>query len=158
MNLTHITVVGNVAQEPKLRQTGDGTPVTSFRVASTPRVNKGGEWVDGAATFLTVNCWRALAENVTDSLRRGDPVLVHGRLTQRNFQTPDGQPRVSYEVEAIAVGHDLTRGHANFHRNRRSEQVAVSTAEEPAQVEVADEEAARAGDVDEVTAEEASLV
>ena len=158
MNLTHITVVGNVAQEPKLRQTADGTPVASFRVASTPRVNKGGEWVDGIATFLTVNCWRVLAENVHGSLRRGDPVVVHGRLSQRNFQTPEGQPRTSYEVEAIAVGHDLTRGTSNFHRNRRPEPVAVSSTEDAAPVEVVDEEAASAGDLDQVADEEASLV
>src|SRR5262249_32012849 len=74
-----------------------------------------GEWVDGNKLFLAVSCWRQLAVNTVDSLRRGDPVLISGRLSTREYEK-DGQRRVSYELEATAVGHDLSRGTAVFSR------------------------------------------
>jgi single-strand DNA-binding protein len=77
-----------------------------------------GEWTDGPTSFVTVQCWRALAENVHMSVHKGEPVLVTGRLQIRRFEDLEGAPRTAAEIEATSVGHDLTRGVAKFSRTR----------------------------------------
>src|SRR5215469_18249720 len=61
-------------------------------------------------------CWRKLAENLNVCLRKGDPVLVRGKLEVRPYVARDGQSRTAVDVDAITVGHDLTRGVAHFLR------------------------------------------
>ena len=77
-----ITIVGNVARVPKLRNVASGAFVADFRLAATPRrLDKStGEWSDGQTLWFGVTCWRSLAENVTASLQTGDKVVVTGRL------------------------------------------------------------------------------
>ncbi|XVQ09261.1 single-stranded DNA-binding protein [Spirillospora sp. CA-255316] len=116
MNEAQITVVGWLAAEPYFTVTGNGTPFLSLRVGYTPRRydRQTGQWQDMETMFLTVNCWRSLADNVNASdLRRGHPVVVTGRLRIRQYER-DGQWRFSAEVEATTLGHDLSRGTAAF--------------------------------------------
>jgi single-strand DNA-binding protein len=115
-----VTVVGNLVDDPKLRSTGSGHDLASFRLASTARRYDAqtGRHVDGGTLFLAVTCWRALAGNVTASLRKGDPVIVTGRLSTRTYEK-DGQKRSVCEMEAYAVGPDLARGTAVFRRMPR---------------------------------------
>jgi single-strand DNA-binding protein len=119
MNDTYITIVGNVVDEPRLRTTSSsGVPVLSFRVASTSRRldRETGKWQDSDRLFATVTCWRALAQNVARSLKKGQPVIVTGRFYSREYTTKDETSRVSYEVDAAAIGHDLSRGISEFTR------------------------------------------
>ncbi|HIW91495.1 MAG TPA: single-stranded DNA-binding protein [Candidatus Corynebacterium avicola] len=106
---TPITVVGNLVADPELRYTPSGSAVANFRVASTPRRydSQSGQWVDGEALFLTCNVWRQAAENVANSLTKGDRVIVNGRLRQRSFETREGEKRTVFEVEADEVGPSL---------------------------------------------------
>ncbi|GII20993.1 single-stranded DNA-binding protein [Planosporangium mesophilum] len=118
---TTVTIVGNALNTPELRRTnGSNTLVASFRVASTSRRydKDSGRWVDGPSLRVRVTCWRRLAEGVTQSVLTGDPLVVTGRMYTRDWIGDDGQHRVSYELEAIAVGHDLSRGFATFKRHR----------------------------------------
>jgi single-strand DNA-binding protein len=119
VNETLVTIIGNVVDNPRMRCTDKGTDVASFRIGSTARRldKETNEWVDGSRLFVSVNCWRQLAVNVTDSLRRGDPVVVMGRLSTKEYEK-DGQKRFSVELEANTVGHDLARGTSDFRRNR----------------------------------------
>ena len=82
MNDVQMTIVGNVVDTPKLRRTKSGHYVANFRVASTPRRfdRETNAWTDGETLFVTVTCWRAMGENVAQSLRKGQPVIVHGPL------------------------------------------------------------------------------
>ncbi|SNQ47245.1 Single-stranded DNA-binding protein 2 [Frankia canadensis] len=107
---TTITLVGNLVDDPEHRTTANGASVCTFRLASTPRRfdRAEGRWVDGATLFLRVSCWRQLADNVAASLARGDRALVYGRLRQRSFETSEGERRVTYEIDADAVGAELT--------------------------------------------------
>ena len=66
-----ITVVGNLVADPELKYTQNGTAVANFRVASTPRVYRDGQWVDGEGMFLTCSLWREAAENAVESLSKG---------------------------------------------------------------------------------------
>lgn len=106
---TPITVVGNLVADPELRYTPSGAAVANFRVASTPRRfdSQSNQWVDGEALFLTCNVWRQAAENVANSLTKGDRVIVTGRLRQRSFDTREGEKRTVFEVEVDEVGPSL---------------------------------------------------
>ncbi|MFD0560353.1 single-strand DNA-binding protein [Stackebrandtia endophytica] len=114
---TLITIIGNVATKPNRRALSAGA-LTDFRMASTSRrYDKATEsWVDGDELFLKVSCWRALADNVADSIRVGDPVIVRGRLYSRRITEGTAAGRYVYEVSAQSVGHDLARGVGDFQR------------------------------------------
>lgn len=118
---TMLTVVGNVVDDPALRSAHSGAAVASFRVASTARrYDRGSEkYIDAGKLFLTVTCWNEMAENVSRSLRKGDPIIVFGRIVSREY-VKDEQARVSYEMTAEAVGHNLARGRTDFTKTTRS--------------------------------------
>lgn len=118
---TYLTLIGNVLTAPEWRRTSQSnTLVAHFRVASTARRRdrQSGEWVDGNSLRVRVSCWRRLAEGVASSVMVGDPVVVVGRLYTRDWTDTDGNARVTYEMEAVTVGHDLSRGKARFARTR----------------------------------------
>jgi len=121
MNETFVTLSGWLGGDVSVRDAA-GVPVASFRVASTPRryQRKTDSWEDGDTQWYTVNAWRALAENCDRSLRRGDPVVVHGKLTAQVWTNKAGLEVTSFEVEAAFVGHDLNRGTSEFHRRKLS--------------------------------------
>lgn len=128
---TPVTIVGNVINDPQIRRImNDQTTVTNFKVATTARrfdrLTNG--WVDGVHLRVRVNCWRRLADNVSECVRQGDPVVVTGRLHSRDWIGEDKVHRVSYELDAVAVGHDLARGTGKFSRSRA--QTAVSAIED----------------------------
>jgi single-strand DNA-binding protein len=120
-NEAQVSMTGYVATQPYYRKVGSGTAVVSMRVAWTPRhIDRGtGEWVDGNTSYVTVSCWRKLAENVALCLRKGDPVVVKGRLSVHDYEK-DGMPRIEVVVDASSVGHDLSRGAALFMRTKRA--------------------------------------
>jgi single-strand DNA-binding protein len=118
---TYVTIVGNVLTAPEWRRTKNtGSLVAHFKVASTARRldRESGQWVDGNSLRVRVNCWRRLAEGVGNSLITGDPVIVVGRLYTRDWLDENENRRIGYELEAVAVGHDLSRGQSRFVRNR----------------------------------------
>ncbi|MFG2069075.1 single-stranded DNA-binding protein [Micromonospora tulbaghiae] len=128
---TYVTIVGNVLTAPEWRRTTQsGTLVANFKVASTARRldRDSGRWVDGNSLRVRVNCWRRLAEGVAASVAVGDPVIVAGRLYTRDWTDEAGTHRTLYELEAVAVGHDLSRGRARFLRNQP--RAATSTVED----------------------------
>ncbi|MET8121766.1 single-stranded DNA-binding protein [Micromonospora sp. NPDC005189] len=128
---TYVTIVGNVLTAPEWRRTTQSnTLVANFKVASTARRldRESGRWVDGNSLRVRVNCWRKLAEGVAASVMVGDPVVVCGRLYTRDWTDDAGNHRTLYELEAVAVGHDLSRGRARFLRNRPS--MTTSTVED----------------------------
>ncbi|MFF7590715.1 single-stranded DNA-binding protein [Kitasatospora purpeofusca] len=115
VNGTQVTVIGNVATEVTYALTPGGVPVANFRLASTERRfdRARDAWVDGETQWLTVTAWRSLAGHLIDSLAKGDPVVVSGRLRVREWS--EGEARRSrVEIDARSVGHDLSRGTARF--------------------------------------------
>lgn len=119
---TPLTTCGNLVDDPELRYTPDGRAVARFRVASTPRYLDPDtkEWRDGDSLFLTCNVWRQQAENVAESLQRGNRVIVHGRLRQRSYETREGERRTVYEVEVDDVGPSLRSASAAVTKTSRS--------------------------------------
>ena len=121
MNETMVCVVGNVATQPVCRELSTGSSAR-FRLAVTSRYwdREKNEWTDGHTNFFTVWARRTLAANVASSVSLGDPVVVQGRLKVRSEQR-DGQSWVSADVDAVAIGHDLSRGTSAFRRTPRGE-------------------------------------
>ena len=73
-----VTLVGNITDDPELRYTPSGAAVANFTVAVNRRFKgQDGNWEDKLEGFFRCNCWRDMAENVTESLRKG--ARVHGR-------------------------------------------------------------------------------
>ncbi|MGA5419387.1 single-stranded DNA-binding protein [Streptomyces lavendulocolor] len=121
MNDTMVTVVGNVATSVDYRDTVTGG-VAKFRFAVTARRwdRERANWVDGHTSFYTVSAWRSLGANLAASVAVGDPLVVHGRLRVREEER-DGQRRTFVDIDASAVGHDLTRGTSAFRRVLKGE-------------------------------------
>ncbi|AOT58923.1 MULTISPECIES: single-stranded DNA-binding protein [Streptomyces] len=127
MNDTLVTVVGNVATNVEYRETPTGG-VARFRFAATARRwdRERAAWTDGHTSFYTVNAWRQLGANLAASVAVGEPLVVHGRLRVREEPSAggpaDGPRRTFVDIDALAVGHDLTRGTSAFRRSagRRS--------------------------------------
>lgn len=140
MNDTMVTLVGNAATAVEHRQTAGGVTVARFRLAArSRRWDKALErWTDGETSFYTVRSWRGLADNVAASVAVGEPLIVQGRLRLREGEQPPekgGQRWFSAEVDAMAIGHDLTRGTAAFRRVLRPPRTAAdgppATAQQP---------------------------
>ena len=110
MNETWVTVVGNVASDVSWRRTPNGHEVANFRLMSTERRfdAENGSWEDGNRVAVSVACWRRLSENVRACVKKGDPVVVHGRLHVREYEV-DGVRRTSTDIDARSVGLDLAR-------------------------------------------------
>ncbi|MGW5061104.1 single-stranded DNA-binding protein [Streptomyces sp. NPDC004096] len=132
MNETMVCVVGNVATQPVYRESPTG-PTARFRLAVTARYldREKNAWTDGHTNFFTVWTRRTLATNVAASVAVGDPLVVQGRLKVRTEQR-DGQGWLSADLDAAAIGHDLSRGTSAFRRSARPDtQTGVPPQPEP---------------------------
>jgi single-strand DNA-binding protein len=118
---TQVTVVGNLLTDVDNHRLNDGTVVANFRVASKERRfdRSGGTWVDGDRLYIDVRCWRGLAQNAHLSLKKGDPVVVTGRIFTRNYEH-QGQSRTSTTLEAHSVAADLAHCTVVLTRTRRA--------------------------------------
>ena len=116
----YVTLVGYVAQEPSIRTTKTGKTVTDLRVGITPRYRDQvtGEWHDAESSYFTVSCWDRLAQHVRASMHKGEPVLVRGKFKTNTYEDKDGRPRTDTRITADTVGHDLSRGIANYIKHR----------------------------------------
>jgi single-strand DNA-binding protein len=118
---TAITMCGNVLTEPEWRRTANtGAYVMTFRFASTSRRfdRSTGQWMDGDSLRVKVACWRTLGQNAFESIQLGDPLVIYGRLYSRDWVDSEDHKRTSYELDALSVGHDLSRGVAKFKRRK----------------------------------------
>lgn len=118
-----ITVTGNVGTDVELRDDDSKEwAYAAFRLASTPRMLRNGNWRDGETTWLNVNCRnRALSLNVRSSISKGDPVVVTGRLTTWTWTNKEtGEIQDKLVLEAVSVGHDLCRGTSSFRKTERA--------------------------------------
>jgi single-strand DNA-binding protein len=104
-----IIIAGNLGQDPEMRYTPDGTPVTNFSVATNRRWSSPDGTQNEETVWFRVTAWRQLAELCNQYLSKGRQVLVEGRLRPDENGGPrvwtgnDGQPRASFEVTALTV-------------------------------------------------------
>jgi single-strand DNA-binding protein len=134
-----ITVVGNLTREPELRYTPTGAAVVKIGIAVNRfYTNRNGEKVE-QTDFFTVNAWRQLAENIAETCKTGQRVIVSGRLQSRTWETEEGQKRTVVEIEADEVGPSLRWATAQVNKASRGgpgEWAAADTTSEAAPQEV----------------------
>lgn len=113
----NITVAGLVATTPRHLITADGLPITSFRLASSSRKfdRVRGIWIDGETNWYTITAFRQLGINAAGSINKGDRIMVQGVLRVRDWDNGE-RAGTSVEIEAEAMGHDLTWGESVFTR------------------------------------------
>jgi len=114
-------MIGNLVADPELRFTAAGKAVVNFRIAASSRKKQGDEWVDGDSCFLTVSAWDDTAENIAETLTKGQSVIVSGDLKQREYETNTGEKRTVYEIAARSVGPDLRKAVANKVKRNQSD-------------------------------------
>jgi single-strand DNA-binding protein len=114
-----VTVTGNVGSDVEHRVTRTGLATAQFRLACTPRVFREGVWQDQPTTWIAIECFRGLADNVSSSLTKGDPVVVQGRLRTRSWTDTNGVIHERLVIEAASLGHDLNRGTSAFRKVNR---------------------------------------
>jgi len=109
-----LTVAGNVVADPRVSGSAASPDRVTFRVVSNRRRRdpETGEWKQVGEFGINVVCWRRLARGVAQALRRGDPVVVQGRVTERKYTDENQQTRWLTELTADFVGHDLAQGYA----------------------------------------------
>lgn len=113
-----ITLTGLVATDLRHVVTSEGLAITSFRLASTHRKFDKHEqkWVDGETNWYGVTAFRQLAVNASTSLQKGERVIVSGRLRIKAWDNGE-KSGLSVDIEADAIGHDLTWGSTTFSRS-----------------------------------------
>ncbi|MET3174920.1 UNVERIFIED_ORG: single-strand DNA-binding protein [Arthrobacter sp. UYCu721] len=111
------TFRGFVATDIKTSTTPGGVGTASFRLGSTARRfdRATSTWVDTHTNWFNVQGYRQLAGNMACSIKKGQCVIVVGRLKLRSWEK-DGRVYHSAEIDADSVGHDLKRGSANYIR------------------------------------------
>jgi len=117
MSNSTITIVGTVASAPRVVTAQSGVSICSFRLASGERrydrVQQ--KWVDGDTSWFGVTAFRALADHALESFRKGERVIVHGRLRVREWENGE-RSGTSAEIDADALGHDLRWGVSRFEK------------------------------------------
>ena len=98
VNFNRVMLAGNLTRDPELRVTQSGVPVCSFSIAVN-RVRSKSEEVD----FFNVSAWRELGETIANYKKKGDPILVEGRLQYRTWEAQDGSKRSAVDVVADNV-------------------------------------------------------
>lgn len=113
----HISITGLVATDPRSIVTNEGLAICSFRIASPQRhfSRMTNQWVDGETNWYTVSMFRQMAENAAASLRKGERIIVRGKLKLRQWER-DEKTGLSAEIEAESIGHDLRWGSSEFTR------------------------------------------
>ena len=125
--LNKIMVIGNLGTDPEMRYTPSGSPVTSFRLATTRRYNNQEGERREETEWFTIVAWSNLAEQVNQYLSKGRRAYVEGRLHSHSFQGNDGQMRFRNEIIADRVLF-LDRAGTG---EQQSEEASVPAAGEP---------------------------
>ena len=146
-----ITLTGTVGTPPEYTITKDGLPITKFRFVSNRRHYDKvlGKWVESDANWYSVSAFRYLATNAFASIRKGDRIVLNGRLCLRPWKTGE-KSGINVDIEADSLGHDLNWGTASFVRFAAAGSAAASGAEDageqgPASVELAEDRWATPG-------------
>jgi single-strand DNA-binding protein len=116
-DVASVTIVGRAGTHPQLSVGLTGDRV-SFRVVATERRfdRTADDWVDGDEFGVTVVCWRTMATAALNTVRKGDPVVIVGRISTRRFER-DGATQYFTEVKADFIGLDVARAATRFTRN-----------------------------------------
>lgn len=118
---TNVTLTGTLGRDPELRFTPSGKAVATLSVVTSKSVldEKTNKWSNEEETWWRVTAWESLAENVTETLLKGDHVIIVGRSFMESYEDKDGNQRQAMKVNAYTIGLDLKRRSASVNRGER---------------------------------------
>ena len=99
-NFNKVVLIGNLTKDPEVRYTAGGVPVANLRLAINRKLKDKTGNAKEEACFVTAVAWNKLAEICGEYVRKGDPILVEGRLQSKSWETEDKQKRTALEVVA----------------------------------------------------------
>ncbi len=98
-NFNKVILIGNLTRDPEIRYTAGGTAVASFGLAVN-RKYKQGEETKEETLFVDVKAFGKQAETLSQYMKKGNPIMIDGRLTYRKWEDQSGQARSKHEVVA----------------------------------------------------------
>lgn len=123
-----VILIGRLGADPEMRYTADGTPVATFRIATTEtRKAKDGSKIDQTEWHRIV-AWRKLGEISGEYLKKGRLVYVEGRIQSREYEGRDGVKRKAYEI--VATNMKMLGGSGTSPDERRSYGPAAEQADD----------------------------
>lgn len=122
-NEIQMTIVGNLVSDPEMRFLPSGKAVANFTLVHSNRTKDGDVWKDGDPTYLRCNAWEGMAENIVESLHKGDRVIVQGGMYSRAWEDKEQNKRSSLELRVEAIGPDLRYATAAVTKVRKGEGV-----------------------------------
>ena len=116
--MNNVTVVGNITRDPEIRFfSGDKSVVNTGLAVNKSFKNASGEWQE-ETDFVDLSIWQnAGAENVANSLSKGDRVIVSGALKQNTWQTDTGENRSKIEITVMEIGPALKWAEVSITKN-----------------------------------------
>ena len=117
-----VSFFGNLTKDVDLSFTPKGVARANFTVVVTKRVKDGDEWKDGPPSYFNCTAWRQLAENLAESVGKGQRVLVIGTMAQREYETKEGERRSVWDVTVDEVGPSLRYAQASVRKVERTQQ------------------------------------
>lgn len=119
MNEPRLTISGNVVFDAEERVAASGQPFAVFRIANNiSRRRDDGRYEDVRTEFYRVTAFGNLAVNAIASVKKGQRVLVHGKVRATTYTRGDGSEGANIEITASMIGHDLTFGYVDYHKGR----------------------------------------
>jgi len=116
-----VTLVGNLVEDPELRFTPSGVAMARVKLAVNRRYRDRDDQWQEETSFFGGTCWREVAENISESLSKGDRVFITGRLRQRSWETNTGEKRYDIEVVIDEIGPSLRWATAQVTRTPRAD-------------------------------------
>ena len=100
--INHTTISGNLTRAPELRRLDSGQAVCNIRIAHNERRKDGaGEWID-VPSYFDVTIWSGLGEWVAENIKKGQQVVIAGRLRWREYEV-DGTKRQAVDITADSI-------------------------------------------------------
>lgn len=116
-----VSVAGNLTRKGvELSFTSGGIARATFTVVVNKRVKEGDTWKDGPPSYVHCTAWRQLAENLAESITEGQRVVVIGSMSQREYETKEGEKRSVWECQVDEVGPALKYATASVRKVERS--------------------------------------
>lgn len=120
--MSDIFFSGNLTADPELRTIQSGDSVANFTIANTKRKynRQTQQWEDGDTLFIRCAAWNDLAQHIASSLSKGMKVIAMGELTQRTYQTQQGENRTVIELKVNDIGPSLRNATATVAKAARA--------------------------------------
>lgn len=122
MSETEVTVRGHLGHNPELQKSAAGRAWLRLRVATNRRVRTAEGWANGPTSWYEVRVFGAFAQNVAESLRKGDRVVVKGPLDIDEYVDEKGTPHRAAIIRATALGPDLSGATARVTKVYRNDE------------------------------------